>query len=497
MDAILVVLDRCGGRSTAGEVQEAVRRLLDRYLTEIDLGPVPSNAGELRWRNDTRWARDQLVGEGLLEPVHIAGWGRWCLTEAGRAAVQDAASRLGAPGSSRGYGARSDSREPRVPAGGARQLQFLAEVYRRAHETPVGSVDHPALADVVALLERLLKAQLDPPLLPVPAPRSSSSHSVGQSAPRWSAPVKTSTRLPNHMDAERMRAFIDGPWLDAVKKLHALPIAERVARATDLDLLAALPLVTCLVAARSDWLPLPEGVALAARAAHRVLTEGARPGGLLGGLRAGGGGVAADTIRNGLFHRALTAWVQHLDASADDTVALRAAPLRGWLSGFRVDVGDPEGEGPRLADPLWAWLFTVDPSFEAPREGGVEEAAAALAMWLPTAPRGPHRGPPERGVLLWHPLWGWAVALGDSRNQYDEHFSAYILVTSEPIRFKFFGKTGWVDVEHAVAGPGVGELIVTAAQRVGGVARAAWGGAVTSFSRGCPRESSSHAIPPV
>lgn len=476
MDAILVVLDRLGGGAAAADVQVSVRRELDRYMTETDLGSVPSNEREVRWKNDTRWAREQLVTEGLLQPVHIAGRGVWRLTSQGRAGVADAALRL--TGSRAGGRSRltPDARAVRLPADGPRQLTFLAQVFRRAHETPVGDVAHPALFDIMATLERLLQAKMVPPP-PVDRPPVDGAHrSSGGSTPRWAPPTPTATVVPNFVDAGRMRAFIDGPWRNAVNQMQQLPAAERAARIHDLDLLAALPAVTCLVAARSAWLLPTEAAGLAARSIHRVMTEALRPGGIVGGLPLGAGGEIAAAMRDGLFHRTLTGWVQHLDATADEALALRAAPLRGWLSSFRAFVGDPEGHGPQRADPLWDWLFEVDPSFEPPAEGGTEEAAREVELWLRAGAVAPQADPPHRGALLWHPLWAWAVALGDSRSRFDQNFSAYILETSEEVRLKFFAKTGWVDVERAATATECPEMIRTGVARVADIARQTWCG---------------------
>lgn len=470
-DAILVVLERLGGSGRIGAVQDAVRRELDRYMTEVDLGSVPSNPNEVRWRNDARWARNQLVQEGLLQGVHEAGWGIWSLTARGRAAVPAAKARLGGP-SSAGRRLADDARAIRIPTEGARQLTFLAEVFRRAHDTPVGDRSHPALYDVVATLERLLQAKLAPPPVLHPPPQPASAY-PRISSRAWTPPVPTATVTPNHMDVRRMLSFIEGPWRAAVLEMQQLPPSEKFARARDIDVLASLPAVTCLVAARSGWLPLPQAAALATRAVHRVMTEGLRVGGLVGGLPLAAGGEFAVTMREGLFHRTLTGWVQHLDAAADETLTLRTEPLRTWLSAFRGVLGDPTDVGPRKVDPMWAWLFEQDPTYEPPRDGSAEEAARELAGWLASTSHGAQDAP-SRGALLWHPLVGWAVALGNSRNRFDPNFSAHVLVTSEDKAFKFFTKTGWIDVDRTTAVSG-NPVMREAAIRVGEVARRDWG----------------------
>lgn len=471
-DAILVVLDRLGGRGGAREVQEGVRRELDRFMTEVDLGAVPSNAREVRWRNDTRWARNQLVYQGLLQAVADAGWGVWSLTPEGRAAAVQAGVRLGSA-APRERRLADDARAVGVPLGAGRQLTFLAEVFRRAHETPLGGHSHPALHDVVAMLESLLHGP--PPPAPVGQPSTHSRLPQARvESKTWRPPLPTATVTPNHLDPKRMRSFVEGPWQEAVSATQRLPAEQKRARTEEIDLLASLPAVTCLVAVRSGWMDLASGATLASRCLHRVMTDGLKTGGLVGGLSLEAPDVAA-VLREGLFHRTLTGWVQHLDEREDDTLALRVMPLRTWLTELRTQLGEPTGAGPRRADPLWAWLFEQDPTYEPPRDGSVEEAAAALTAWLGGTEHGAQDAP-ARGALLWHALLGWSIALGTSRNRFDPNFGAHILVTAEDKSFKYLSKTGWVDVDRATAAAGCPEVMREAARRVGAVARRDWGG---------------------
>lgn len=474
VDALLVVLGRMGGTASAGEAQDAVRRELDRYMTEVDLGGVPSNPDAVRWRVETRFARQTLVDEGLLLRPDQAGWGIWTLTDAGRAAVPAAKARLSEPSLALRR-AREGGTTVRVPATGERQLAFLGEALRRAHETPLGARSHPALYDVVLTLERLLQAKLAVPAGVREPATARAAAVVSARRPTWAPPVPTSTVTPNHLDERKMRAFMDGPWLEATRAMHRASAEEKALRATDLDLLASLPAVTCLVAVRSGWLSLAQGAALATRSFWLVLMDGLAAGGLVGKLSLKDGGPLAETLREGLFHRTLTGWVQHLDAAADESLALRTAPLRGWLNRFRTELGEPTEVGPRQADPLWAWLFEEDPTYEPPREDSVEDLASALAVWLASTSHGT-QDPPARGALLWHPRVGWGVALGDSRNRFDAFFSVYLAVSSAEHRLKGFSQSGWVDVDRAVAASGCSSLVRDAARHVGDVARQAWGG---------------------
>ena len=78
-DAILqTLLERQGSTSTADAVQR-VGELLDEQLTELDRAPLPS--GEVRWKNAARFARFNMVKDGLLESA--SPHGIWTLTDGG------------------------------------------------------------------------------------------------------------------------------------------------------------------------------------------------------------------------------------------------------------------------------------------------------------------------------------------------------------------------------------------------------------------------------
>lgn len=77
---ILSALVEMGGRGPAGEVLQRVGDQMHSRLNEFDLGRLKS--GEVRWRNAARWARQNMIEEGLLSdrsPIGI-----WEITPKGR-----------------------------------------------------------------------------------------------------------------------------------------------------------------------------------------------------------------------------------------------------------------------------------------------------------------------------------------------------------------------------------------------------------------------------
>ena len=74
------VLHKGGGQLSIARAAE----LLGDYfgLSDELLGAHESGPGV--WTNFVRWARQQLNGDGFLEPVKVSGWGNWRLSEEGR-----------------------------------------------------------------------------------------------------------------------------------------------------------------------------------------------------------------------------------------------------------------------------------------------------------------------------------------------------------------------------------------------------------------------------
>ena len=63
---LVEVLSAAGGELPAGEAIDAVGELIGHRFTEVDRAPVSS--GEVRWRNNVRWARNELKKTGKLDP---------------------------------------------------------------------------------------------------------------------------------------------------------------------------------------------------------------------------------------------------------------------------------------------------------------------------------------------------------------------------------------------------------------------------------------------
>lgn len=74
-DAILEVLSEGGGELPTRDAVDRVGERMWHQLTEVDQAPLQS--GEPRWRNSVRWARNELVEQGLLDAD--APHGRWRL----------------------------------------------------------------------------------------------------------------------------------------------------------------------------------------------------------------------------------------------------------------------------------------------------------------------------------------------------------------------------------------------------------------------------------
>jgi hypothetical protein len=109
MDAILVVLDRLGGRASAKEVQSEVRKELDPYLTEIDLGSVPSDRRSRAGGTRLDGRANGCARKGSCFPSTSRG------RERGLSPRGKEAARSAAPGFRSGLALVGDGRELRVP----------------------------------------------------------------------------------------------------------------------------------------------------------------------------------------------------------------------------------------------------------------------------------------------------------------------------------------------------------------------------------------------
>jgi len=82
---ILKAILRAGGDCTRTDIEEALERSSDSFLTPGDRGPMPS--GRERWKAMIRRARKPLKAEGW---IHDGPGSRWRITEAGRRAAERA-----------------------------------------------------------------------------------------------------------------------------------------------------------------------------------------------------------------------------------------------------------------------------------------------------------------------------------------------------------------------------------------------------------------------
>ncbi|AVM00869.1 hypothetical protein C6V83_11955 [Gordonia iterans] len=91
---LLVALLELGGTAHKQAVLAQMNERFGSRFTSDDWLSQDSN-GETKWQNQTAWERNTMVAEGLLEP-YVAGVttrGFWTLTEAGRAAAEQASTR--------------------------------------------------------------------------------------------------------------------------------------------------------------------------------------------------------------------------------------------------------------------------------------------------------------------------------------------------------------------------------------------------------------------
>lgn len=63
-EPLLQVLREAGGKLKAGDAIDRVGELMENHLNEVDQAHLPS--GEVRWRNNVRWACDTLKRDGKI-----------------------------------------------------------------------------------------------------------------------------------------------------------------------------------------------------------------------------------------------------------------------------------------------------------------------------------------------------------------------------------------------------------------------------------------------
>lgn len=79
---ILEALIRLNGTGEAKDVLELVERIMDKQLNDYDRQSLSSHGRVIRWENSARWARHDMVQEGLLSSNSPRGV--WQITDAGR-----------------------------------------------------------------------------------------------------------------------------------------------------------------------------------------------------------------------------------------------------------------------------------------------------------------------------------------------------------------------------------------------------------------------------
>jgi hypothetical protein len=77
LEPLVQVLRKAGGELPAGDAINAVGDLMGDRLNEVDRAQLPS--GEVRWRNNVRWASNRLKKNGKLDPE--APFGTWRLAK--------------------------------------------------------------------------------------------------------------------------------------------------------------------------------------------------------------------------------------------------------------------------------------------------------------------------------------------------------------------------------------------------------------------------------
>jgi hypothetical protein len=76
-----------GGRGKVADVLDKVGQMMKPILKEVDYDPLASGPDNPRWRNAAQWARNSMVGEGLLNADSPRGI--WAIADKGRAMLKD------------------------------------------------------------------------------------------------------------------------------------------------------------------------------------------------------------------------------------------------------------------------------------------------------------------------------------------------------------------------------------------------------------------------
>jgi restriction system protein len=79
---LLKTLIEMGGAGRVSDVLDRMEKHAKQILTDHDYEPL-SSTDELRWRNTAKWARQEMVNEGILDKD--SPYGIWTITEKGRA----------------------------------------------------------------------------------------------------------------------------------------------------------------------------------------------------------------------------------------------------------------------------------------------------------------------------------------------------------------------------------------------------------------------------
>jgi restriction system protein len=84
---ILQALVDLGGSAKLNEVSPLVERAMRDILGAVDYQPLPSDPKRPRWVNTAQWARNSLVGRGLMKKD--SPYGTWEISEEGRRSLLD------------------------------------------------------------------------------------------------------------------------------------------------------------------------------------------------------------------------------------------------------------------------------------------------------------------------------------------------------------------------------------------------------------------------
>ncbi|MGC8541939.1 MAG: winged helix-turn-helix domain-containing protein [Phycisphaerae bacterium] len=80
--AILQALDQMGGGGKVADVLARVLQIMKPRLKDVDYDPLASGPDNPRWRNAAQWARNSMIGEGLLKADSPRGV--WEISDRGR-----------------------------------------------------------------------------------------------------------------------------------------------------------------------------------------------------------------------------------------------------------------------------------------------------------------------------------------------------------------------------------------------------------------------------